>query len=194
MIRSDLLIPAQQQPRRLRFSVDDYYKMIEMGMIEDYEKAEIIDGEMVPKMTIGDRHAMAVNRLNRMLAAALSESIMLSVQNPLRIGDFDEPEPDIVLADLAKYDGKRHPQPAETLIVMEVADASLRNDRAVKLPMYAKAGIPEAWIVNLRDNAVEIHRRPDFDVYQEVKIFKSGERVRSFLLPDLNFEVDSIIF
>lgn len=163
-------------------------------MIEDYEKAEIIDGEMIPKMTIGDRHAVTVNRLNRMLAAALSESILLSVQNPLRIGNFDEPEPDIVLADLTKYDGKRHPQPAETLIVMEVADASLRNDRGVKLPMFAKAGIPEAWIVNLRDNTVEVHRKPDFDVYQEVKIFKSGERVQSFLLPELNFEVDSIIF
>jgi len=193
MIRSDLLTQNYPQPRRLRFSVDDYYKMINMGMIEDYEKSEIIDGEMVPKMTIGDRHAMAVNRLNRLLISALSESIMIGVQNPLRIGDFDEPEPDFVLADLSRYDGNRHPRPAETLLVIEVADASLRNDRTVKLPMYAKAGIAEVWIVNLRDSVIEIYQNPSVDIYQEVRVCKPGERIQSAILPQLDFEVDSII-
>ncbi len=193
MIRSDLATPSQPHPKRLRFTVDDYYKMIEMGMIEDYEKSEIIDGELVPKMTIVDRHAMAVNRLNRLLATSLPASILLSVQNPLRIGDFDEPEPDLVLADLTKYDGTRHPRPNETLLVIEVADANLRNDRNVKIPMYAANMIMEAWIVNLRDNVIEVHRNPIADIYQQIEIFRSGEIVKSNVLPELKVEVDSII-
>ena len=193
MIRSELLTPNYPQPRRLRFTVDDYYKMIEMGMIEDYEKAEIIDGEMVPKMTIGDKHAAVVNRLNRLLASLLPDPVLLSVQNPLRISDFDEPEPDFVLADLTLYDGNRHPRPEETLVVIEVADASLKNDRGVKLPLYAKAGISEVWIVNLRDDVVEMHLEPTADIYQHVKVFKRGERVDSVTLPQVSFDVDSIL-
>lgn len=192
-MRSDLVTQPYPQPRRLRFSVDDYYKMIEMGMIDDYERSEIIDGQMVPKMTIGDRHAAAVNRLNRLLAARLPESILLSIQNPLRISDFDEPEPDVVLADLTKYDGNRHPRPEETILVVEVSDVSLKNDRDVKLPLYADAGIAEVWIVNLRDNVIEIHQDPSLGIYQQVKIFKSGGQATSIVLPELSIEVDAII-
>lgn len=192
-MRSDLVTQPYPQPRRLRFSVDDYYKMIEMGMIEDYERSEIIDGEMVPKMTIGDRHAAAVNRLNRLLASVLPQSILLSIQNPIRISDFDEPEPDVVLADLTKYDGNRHPRPAETILVIEVSDISLKHDRDVKLPLYADAGIAEVWIVNLRDNVIEIHQDPSLGIYQQVKIFKPGGQATSTVLPDVSFDVDAII-
>lgn len=193
MIRSNLLTQNYPQPRRLRFSVDDYYKMIEMGMIEDYEKSEIIDGEMIPKMTIGDRHALTVDLLTQLLIKALPDNFRVRVQNPLRVGDFDEPEPDFVVSDLTLYDGKRHPRPAETVLVVEVSDTTLRQDRDVKLPMYAEAGISEAWIVNLRHNVVEVHQNPILGVFQQVRIFKSGDRVESSVLPQLNFEVDSII-
>jgi len=193
MMRSDLVTQPYPQPRRLRFSVDDYYKMIEMGMIDDYERSEIIDGQMVPKMTIGDRHAAAVNRLNRLLASVLPESILLSIQNPIRLSDFDETEPDVVLADLTKYDGNRHPRPEETILVMEVSDVSLKNDRDVKLPLYADAGIAEVWIVNLRDNVIEIHQDPSLGIYQQVQIFRSGGQATSSVLPELSLEVDAII-
>ena len=193
MIRSELLTPNCPQPRRLRFTVDDYYKMIEMGMIEDYEKAEIIAGEIVPKRTIGDKHAAVVDKLARLLIKALPDEVLVRVQNPLRIGDFDEPEPDFVLADLTKYDGNRHPRPEETLVVIEVVDASLKNDRSVKLPLYAKAGLGEVWIVNLRDDVVEIHQEPTVDIYQHVKVFKRDERVASTSLPQVSFDVDSIL-
>lgn len=193
MMRSDLVTQPYPQPRRLRFSVDDYYKMIEMGMIDDYERSEIIDGQMVPKMTIGDKHAMAVDRLARILIRSLPEQVLVRIQNPLRISDFDEPEPDVVLADLTKYDGSRHPRPEETILVMEVSDVSLKHDRDVKLPLYSDAGIAEVWIVNLRDNVIEIHQDPNLGIYQQVKIFKSGQKVTSTALPKLSFEVNAII-
>src|SRR5437773_1853651 len=108
MMNPDLQSRFIPQPVRLRFSVDEYYKMIELGMLRDYEKAEIIDGELIKKMTIGDRHAAAVNALNLFFVKNVSATVLVSIQNPLRLTDFDEPEPDVVLADLTKYDGKRH--------------------------------------------------------------------------------------
>ena len=178
---------------RLRFSVDEYYKMIELGLIKDYEKAEIIDGELIKKMTIGDRHAFVVDFLTNFFIKTLPDSIRVRVQNPLHLTNYDEPEPDIVLADLSKYDGKRHPRPAETILVVEVSDSTLKYDRDTKLPLYAAAGIPEAWIVNLPNNIIEIHQQPGMGIYQLTKIYKPGERVQSAVLPDLSFEVDSIL-
>ncbi len=193
MMRSDLLETGQPQPRRLRFSVDDYYKMIEMGMIDDYERAEIIDGEMVPKMTIGDRHAFAVDMLNRFFMRNLSDDVMVRIQNPLRLTDFDEPEPDIVLSDLTKYDGKRHPRAAEAILVIEVADASLKHDRDVKLPLYADSGIKEVWIVNLVKDVIEVHHDLNFGIYQRIDIFASGQTVVSPAMPGLSLNAADIL-
>lgn len=193
MMRSDLIAASMPQPRRLRFSVDDYYKMISMGMIEDHERSEIIDGEIVPKMTIGDRHAWVVDMLARIFIKALPDTIRVCVQNPLRLSDYDEPEPDIVLADLTRYDGKRHPQPEETMLVVEVSDKTLRYDRDTKLPMYANAGIREVWIVNLCDNVIEIHHSPVVGIYQNVGVFGSGDVTVSTILPDLDLAASDIL-
>lgn len=194
MMRSDLVTSAPgPQPRRLRFTVDHYYKMIELGMIDNYERAEIIDGEMVPKMTIGDRHGFAVNMLAKFFIQGLGDDLLVSVQNPLRLGEFDEPEPDIVVADLTKYDGKRHPRPEETVLVVEVADSSLRYDREIKLPLYSEAGIQEVWIVNLVNDVVEVHKDPSVGVYQSVSIFGLGEAVVSNQLKELTLQVSDII-
>lgn len=193
MMRGDLVTNPGPQPRRLRFTVDHYYKMIEMGMIDNYEKAEIIDGEMVQKMTIGDRHGWVVDFLAAFFIKSLPASIRVRIQNPLRLGEFDEPEPDIVLADLTKYDGKRHPTAAETILVVEVADASLRYDRDKKLPLYAEAGIQEVWIVNLPFNVVEVHLQPSVGIYQTARIFRAGDWIESGALPELRLSVDQIL-
>ena len=178
---------------RLRFSVDDYYKMIELGMLKDYERAEIIDGELVRKMSVGDRHAYVVDILNRFFNKSLTDDILIRIQNPLRLTDYDEPQPDIVLADLTKYDGKRHPRPAETILVVEVSDSTLKYDRDVKMPLYAEAEIPEVWIVNLQNEIIEVHQQPSVGIYQLAKIFKRGEMVESAVLPNLALEVDSLL-
>lgn len=184
---------TQPQPRRLRFSVDEYYKLIELGLLKDYEKAEIIEGELIPKMTIGDRHAAIVNRLNRLFFKNVSDEILISIQNPLRISNYNEPEPDIVLADLTKYDGTRHPRPEEVILVVEVSDATLKYDRDVKLKLYAEAGIAEVWIVNLKKDIIEVHQNPFDDIYRTTGIFKTGEIVKSDVLPDLKLEVGKIL-
>lgn len=187
------MINFQPQPRRLRFSVDEYYKMIELGMLKDYEKAEIIDGELIQKMTIGDKHAAVVDRLNRIFVRNVSDDILVRIQNPLRLSDFNEPEPDLVLADLTKYDGNRHPRPQEVILLVEVSDSTLKYDRDFKIPLYAEAGIPEVWIVNLPNNIIEIHQKPSNGLYQLVKIFKSDEIASSEKLPDLLIPVKDIL-
>ncbi|MEO6590446.1 MAG: Uma2 family endonuclease, partial [Pyrinomonadaceae bacterium] len=115
------------------------------------------------------------------------------VQNPLRISNYTEPEPDIVLSDLTKYDGTRHPRPAEVFPVVEVSDATLKYDRDVKLKPYAEAGIAEVWIVNLKKDIIEIHQNPFDDIYRTTEIFNTGETVISKVLPDLNLEVSKIL-
>ncbi len=184
---------TQPQPRRLRFSVDEYYKMIELGLLKNYEKSEIIEGELIPNMPIGDRHAYVVDILTEEIIKNKPEKLRVRVQNPLRLSDYNEPEPDIVLSDLTKYDGTRHPRPEEVLLVVEVSDTTLKYDRDVKLPLYAEAGIAEVWIVNLGKELIEVHQKPFNDIYQTVKIYKPGETVKSEILPDLSLEVDKIL-
>lgn len=184
---------AQPQPKQLRFSVDEYYKMIELGILKDYEKAEIIEGELIQKMPIGDRHAEVVDLLTEMLFKNVPNKVRIRIQNPLRISDYNEPEPDIVLADLTKFDGKRHPRPAETLLVIEVSDSTLKYDRDTKLALYAEAEISEVWIVNLKNDIIEIHTKPSNGIYQLAQIFKKGEVAESVVLPDLKVEVDKIL-
>lgn len=186
-------VQTYPQPARLRSTVDDYYKMIELGMLKDYEKAEIIDGEMIRKMTIGDRRAYVVDILNRFFVKNVSDEVLVRNQNPLRLSDYTEPQPDFVLADLTKYDGKRHPRPEEVLLIVEVSDSTLKYDRDTKLALYAEAKIAEVWIVNLPQEIIEIHQNPSNGIYQLSKIFAPGETVRSAVLPGLEIDVDEVL-
>jgi Putative restriction endonuclease len=181
------------QPVKLRFSVDDYYKMIELGMLKDYEKAEIIEGELIKKIIVGDRHAAVVDRLTRICVRAVSDDILVRIQNPVRLSDFNEPEPDVLLADLTKYDGNRHPRPAEVLLLIEVSDSTLKYDRDTKLPLYADAEIGEVWIVNLVSDIVEVHTKPEFGVYQSVRIYRRYETVESESVSGLIIETNNIL-
>ena len=97
------------------------------------------------------------------------------------------------MADLTKFDGKRHPRPEETLLVVEVSDTTLKYDRDMKLSLYAEAEIPEVWIVNLKNDIIEIHQTPSNGIYQLAEIFKKGEVAKSAILPELKIEVDKIL-
>ena len=188
-----MMTTTMPQPVQLRFTVDEYYKMIELGILKDYERAEIIEGELIKKMTVGDKHAAVVNRLNRFFSRNLKDVILVSIQNPVRLTDYNEPEPDITLADLRKFDGNRHPRPEEVILIIEVSDSTVKYDRDKKLPLYAEAEIAEVWIVNLPNEIVEVHTKPSVGLYQSVKIFRRGETVQSEVLPDLSLQVESVL-
>ncbi len=193
-IDATIATPTTRPLVRMRRPVAEYYKMYELGLIDpvDFRKSEIIDGELVRKMGIGDKHAWIVDFLNRFFNRSLPDSIRVHGQNPLHLGDYDEPEPDIVLSDLTKYNGRRHPTPAETILVIEVAESSLRVDRTTKLSLYATNDLPEVWIVNIPNRIVEVYTQPELGVYGSTEVFELGSSVVSGVLPGLTLSVDDL--
>jgi Uma2 family endonuclease len=160
-----------------RFSVDDYEQMIAQGILTEEDRCELIRGEILAKMTIGDRHAACVNRLTRILTRMLGERAIVSVQNPIRLAD-SEPEPDVALL-RARGDfyesGK--PRAVDVWLVIEVGDATLEFDRSVKVPLYAENGIGECWVVNLIEDVVEVYRDPEGPHYREGMRAGRGEEL-----------------
>lgn len=143
------------------FTVDEYYAMAQAGVLKPDDRVELIGGEVLEMSPIGSRHAAHVNRLNRWLALALGEQVIVSVQNPVRLDDFNEPEPDLaVLKPRDDFYADAHPGASDVLLLVEVSDSSLVFDRKIKLPLYASHGIPEVWVVNLIEGVIEVLREP----------------------------------
>ncbi len=154
--------------RRL-LSVAEYHRMGEVGILAGRDRVELIEGELVAMSPIGSLHAGTVNALTRLLVTVVGERAVVSVQNPVQLDDRTEPEPDFAVLRPRSDDYRRAtPRPEDVLLVVEVADTSLDYDRAVKLPLYARHGIPELWIVNLAAGEVEVWRRPAGDRYLSV--------------------------
>jgi Uma2 family endonuclease len=124
-------------PKR-RFTVDEYYRMAEAGILRPDERVELIEGEIIEMAAIGSRHAAFVKRLNRMLVRGVGARGVVSVQDPVRLSELSEPEPDLaVLEYRADCYAAAHPTPADTLLIVEVADTTLGWDRGRKAPLYA---------------------------------------------------------
>jgi Uma2 family endonuclease len=178
----------------VRYSVDDYEQMIERGILTENDRVELIRGEIVDKMSIGDRHAACVNRLNRLLGKKAGDTAIVAIQNPVRLAD-SEPEPDVaLLRPRGDFYATGKPEPADVLLAIEVADSSLDYDRDVKRPMYGEAGIAEYWIVNLIDECLEVHRQPQPDgTYRDVQTLRRGQQVDVALLPAITMHVDELL-
>jgi Uma2 family endonuclease len=181
---------AVSVPRRL-FTVDEYYEMARVGILKPDERVELLDGEIVAMNPIGSPHAWCVNRLNRIFVA-IEDRALVSVQNPLRLNARSEPEPDLVILQPDTPED-RHPQPEDVFLVIEVADSSIRVDRRRKMPMYARAGIPEYWIVDLTTDHVEVYRDPARARYRSVTLLRRGDVVSPRFAPDLLVDVTTIL-
>ncbi len=127
--------------------------MAEVGLLSEDSRVELIEGEIIEMSPIGSTHGGTVNRSSKLLHRELDDIAIVSVQNPVHIDDFSEPQPDLALLKPRKdFYSNSHPTPEDVLVVIEVADASVYYDRNVKPPLYARAGIPEAW--RLCENSV----------------------------------------
>ena len=179
---------------RHRFTVEQYERMGEAGIFSEDDRVELIEGEIVEMTPIGSRHAAYVDRLNDLLTSTLGRRAIVRVQSPIRIGGHSEPQPDLVLLRRREdfYAG-RHPEPADVLLVVEVADTSGRFDRRVKLPLSARAGIVEAWVLDLDGPALEVHRSPAPEGYRDVRRPRRGEAVTFAAVPDLSVAVDAVL-
>ena len=177
---------------RWRFTVDDYYRMTDAGILAEDDRVELIQGEIVQMAALGACHAGSVNKLDDFLRRGIPDgTAIISVQNPLRLGGYLEPQADLlVLRYREDYYSRRHPTPADVLLLIEVSDTSLAYDRGVKLPLYARAGIPEVWIANLVDDIIERYTEPGADDYRAVAQFGHADTIRSVTLPSIALAVD----
>ncbi|WP_117236732.1 Uma2 family endonuclease [Thermus sediminis] len=162
--------------------------------VEEFERAfqgvphvELLRGEVYQMSPIGPKHVHKVAQLDARLQEALKGEAAVLVQSPLRLSEDSEPEPDLMVLKppLDRY-AERLPTPEDVLLLLEVADTSLPFDREVKLPLYAEAGIPEVWLVNLQENLLEVHRDPRGGRYREIRLLSPEEEVSPALLPEIS--------
>ena len=176
-------------PRR-NLSVDEFHRMGEAGILGEDDRIELIDGEMIEKAPFGPLHAAQVNILSSLLVRTVGERAIVSIQNPIALLPQNEPQPDIALL-RQRADRYRSslPSAADVLIIVEVADTTLRYDRDIKIPLYARHGIPEVWIVDLQGESVLVYRQPGPDGYGEVSTAPREGTLSPHALPDVALDL-----
>jgi Uma2 family endonuclease len=184
LTHSDVL--ASQRP----ITVDEYHRMIEAGTLGEDDHVQLIAGAIVAMTPQGPAHALVIQNLNRLVAQGLTADLALRPQLPLTLPDDSEPEPDLAVVRLADARSREH-HPRTALLVVEVAGDSLRLDRQTKAALYAHAGIPEYWIVNLADSTIEVHRDPDPEtrVYRAKAVVSGESTLASTSVPALRVKV-----
>jgi len=156
------------QPQGRVFTVGEYYRMAEANILTGEDRVELIAGQIVAMSPIGSRHAACVKRLNLLLGKMIGDSMLLGVQDPIALDAYSEPEPDLVLLrPRADFYATAHPAAGDVLLAIEVADTSADYDREVKVPLYAQAGIPEVWLIDLQQGRIEVFARPQGNAYQQ---------------------------
>ncbi|RZO59005.1 MAG: Uma2 family endonuclease [Sandaracinaceae bacterium] len=176
-----------QQVRRLRRA--EYDRLVEEGAFAD-ERVELIRGVIIRMPPRGPTHAAPVTRMTRRLIQILGDRAEVRVQLPLLAPDDSEPEPDFAVVPPGDYDDAH---PSVAWLVIEVAESSLSYDRLTKAPLYAAMGVPEYWIVNVREAAIEVHRQPEGDRYARVTSHGRGETITLERFADASIDVDDVL-
>jgi Uma2 family endonuclease len=170
------------RPAPHRWTVADLERMVGSGLLDETDRVELVEGELVDMAPIGSRHANLVDIIASKLIRALPSGYRLRVQNPIRLGDMSEPQPDIAVVRDRSY-AAAHPEAADVLLLIEVADATLDYDRDVKLPLYARHGIPECWLLEVQSGQLNLYSRPAQGEYREIRRPTAGESLQ-LLAPD----------
>lgn len=180
-------------PRR-KFTVEEYHYFIEQGVFKPEERLELIEGELIEMSPIGKRHAGSVDFIADFLRKIISDNAIVRVQNPIVLDDFSEPQPDVCLLKRREDFYRQTDAVAkDALLVVEVADTTVKYDREVKFPRYAANGIGEAWLIDLENDRVEIHSEPTALGYSLVKILHRGQTAQSTVLPQIEISVEEIL-
>ena len=176
-----------ERARRL-FTIEEYHRMAETGILRPEDRVELINGEILEMSPIGSRHASCVNNLTRALVLGLGVRAVVSPQNPVQIPVYSEPEPDLAVLRPRSYKTSA-PTPEDVLLLVEVAETSLRFDRTVKLALYARAAIPEYWLADATAETVTVYRQPADDTYTDVRVARIDGTLGPLAFPDLLIRV-----
>ena len=179
---------------RHRITVDEYYRMAEVGILPPDARVELIEGEIIDMAPIGPGHGGTVMQLDRLLQKAVGDCAYVFVQSSERLSDISEPQPDLALvkprSDLYK---NQHPSPADTFLIIEVSESSLRYDLQVKAPLYARHGLPEYWVIDLKGRQVRFFRSPDAGQYTDVTSTGTPGVVAPVALPDVKIDLTHVL-
>lgn len=178
---------------RRRFSAEDYHRMSEQGILHPDERTELLDGVIYTMCAIGSGHIRCVNRVNRWAVVGVGDRGLVSIQNSLRLNDFSEPEPDIVILRPSPDDyGSAVPTAEAVLLLIEVADTSLGWDRDIKLPRYAESGIREVWIADVTTSRINVYRDPSGSAYRHHSQHAGDDGVTPLAFPDLSLRCSDL--
>ncbi|HOY15945.1 MAG TPA: Uma2 family endonuclease [Haliscomenobacter sp.] len=174
--------------QRFKFSTEVYHQLGAYGLLEN-ARIELLNGEIVEMSPINSPHSGTVNRLQKILEKILGNTHLVAIQNPIALGKYSEPQPDIAVLEWRDdFYFDQHPTPAEVFFLIEVADSTLEKDREIKLPLYAQANIQEVWIVNLKTKQLDVYAVPKASTYTKVKTFGPGDQLEGTLVPSLRFD------
>ena len=177
--------------RKRRFTVDEYHRMGQAGILSEEDRVELIDGDVVAMTPIGTRHNACVSCATRALVTATGDAAIVLPQGSVRLSRHDEPEPDLVLLrPRSDFYAARHAGPEDILLVIEIADSSIAYDRDVKARLYAESGVPEYWLADLNANVVWRHSAAERGVYRTREPYRRGQYIAPQLLPACVVAVD----
>lgn len=175
-------------------SVREYDRMIEIGLFDEDERIELLNGEIVEIMPKGTKHTSATSKTNRVFNKLFVEKAIIRIQDPIILNDFSEPEPDIVLAKLEENEyAERDPMPEDILLLMEISDTTLPYDRDVKSIAYARANISQYLIFNLAEETIEDYREPAPDGYGFKKTYRRGNVFSLVEFPEIEIKIDDLL-
>jgi len=176
--------------RRYRFTVREFDEMGRAGIFDEDARVELLDGEIVEMTPIGRQHFLVTLRINTAFHAAFMGVAQVSVQGPVRLGKRSEPQPDLALLRPGISD---LPGPEDVLLLVEIADTTVELDRRIKMPLYARAGVREVWLVDLTRDVVEVYRDPTRGRYLSVRVARQGELIAPEALPDRSVAVSDLL-
>ena len=182
-----------------RFTIDEYNRLVELGFFHEDDRVELIRGEILSMVAKGKLHSTCNRRLIRELSNLIGNRGTLQNQDPIIIPTNSEPEPDIAILRNRDDDYlSSHPTPQDVLLLIEIADSSLKYDQEVKLPLYAEAGISDYWIFNLIENCLETYNEPYRDLqdkfgYRRKVIYLPNESVNLPCFPELTLDLSQVV-
>jgi Uma2 family endonuclease len=176
------------------FTVDEYHRMAEVGILPEASRFELVRGEIIEMTIPGSPHSGRVNRLTYLFVSRFGQSVIVSGQNPVTLNVQSEPMPDLALL-RPRHDfyTSAHPSAEDVLLVVEISDTTVRYDSTVKAALYAEAGIPEYWLLDITRDVLVVRTDPAAGKYRNVQILRRGEAVSPQKLPAASFSIDEIL-
>lgn len=173
---------------------EEYDRLADLGVFKADERLELVDGQIVRKMTHNPPHFQAFTRVSTWLGGIVGQGLYVRSMGPIALSDISEPEPDVVVAiGTDETYSDRHPEPSEVVLLVEISHSSIDRDRRIKLPLYAAAGIPEAWLLDIDSRKLEIYRDPFEGRFKSVTILAESETAATHFAPEASIRVSALL-